>query len=447
MKTRNILSLFLLITFQSAYSEITQPTYQIAKWFDDKKAAVSVNFDDNLPGQFSTALPIMNAKGVKGTFYVITNTASSQWSVLQTAINDGHEVGSHSVSHPTDLNFPSLAQPQKEVEIEKELKNSHDAIMANLTGQTSLSISWPFGKGGGGSDSIVRRVAKKYYFAARNTTAGTTNGDAYTHFANTWFSAFGRDYYLQSGGILMASTTTKANIGTFITEIIKVNGWFSPYYHAINQAGGYNNVTTELFQQHIDTIASRSEDLWITPFGNASKYHHERNVGAATLTAINENASDWTLNLTDNLDNAIFNQPLTILLNEPAFSIESISQNSINIPFTENNGIIKFSAVPDGGTISIKKDVGASSEKNIENQSLVLCFNDHAYLLKVNNTFKKVTRISIFDSKGRLIKILNKNAMNEGVHTFDIVKNQFSKGMFILQIEGTYRKSFKFVIN
>ena len=71
MKTKNILSLFLLITFQSAYSEITQPSYQIAKWFDDKKAAVSVNFDDNLPGQFSTALPIMNAKGLKGTFYVI----------------------------------------------------------------------------------------------------------------------------------------------------------------------------------------------------------------------------------------------------------------------------------------------------------------------------------------------------------------------------------------
>jgi oligosaccharide reducing-end xylanase len=436
-----------MLFVQTAFGEITQPIYQIAKWFDDKKAAVSINFDDNQPGQFSTALPIMNAKGVKGSFYVITSTAGSQWSLLQSAIDAGHEVGSHSVSHPTDLNFPSIAQPQKEIQIEAELKNSHDAILANLTGQTSLSISWPFGKGGGGNDSIVRRVAKKYYYAARNTTSGTVNGDAYTHFQNTYFSAFERNYYLQSGGILMTSTTTKANIGTFITEIIKTNGWFSPFYHAVNQAGGYANVTTEIFQQHIDTIASRSADIWITPFGNASKYHHERNVGAATLTAISEDATDWTLNFTDNLDNVIYNQPLTILLTEPSFSIESISQNSQNIPFTVSAGILKFNAKPDGGNIIIKKAINAGVYENENNKVVTLSTTNESICLKVNSDQKRVIKIVLYDALGSLIEVFNNNIMEAGTYTFSILKHKFPKGMYVLQVSGKQHSSFKLIIN
>lgn len=446
MRFTIILILSLLIFAQNSISEITQPVYQIAKWFDDKKAAVSVNFDDNLPGQFSTALPIMNASGVKGTFYVITNTASSQWTVLQSAIDAGHEIGSHSVSHPNDLNFPSFAQPQKEVEIEKELKNSHDAIMANLTGQTSLSISWPFGKGGGGNDSIVRRVAKKYYYAARNTTSGTANGDAYTHYQNAYFSAFGRDYYFQSGGVLMASTTTKANIGTFISEIIKTNGWFSPFYHAVNQVGGYNNVTTELFQQHIDTIASKSADLWITPFGKASKYHHERNVGAATLTAIAEDATNWTLNLADNLDNATYNQPLTILLNEPTFAIESITQNSLNIPFSLNAGVLKFNAIPDGGNIILKKNVSAGIDKSAENKQFTLSQTAMGYVLIFNNTNPDYYKITLYNSDGKLIKQLNSGRSDEKDRSIFISKMEYQKGLYFLKIEGADFRTFKLIM-
>ena len=441
-------SLFILLLIsQLTFGEPTQPVYQIAKWLDDKKAAVSVNFDDNLPGQFTTALPIMNTKGVKGTFYVITGSASSQWTVLQSAIDAGHEIGSHSVSHPTDLNFPLLSQPAKEVEIEKELKNSHDALLANLTGQTSLSISWPFGKGGGGNDSIVRRVAKKYYYAARNTTSGSPNGDAYTHYQNAYFSAFGRDYYLQSGGILMTSATTKINMGTFITEIIKTNGWFSPFYHAVDQAGGYNNVTTAVFQQHIDTIASQSADLWITPFGNASKYHHERNLGAATLSTIAEDATNWTLNLTDNLDNTTFNHPLTILLNEPLFAIQSISQNSKNIPFSLNAGVLKFNVVPDGGNIILKKDTGTGMSSTSLNAGMSLKSNSESYNLEINNSNKQFTNIALFDSTGKLVKTFNNGMLNEGQHSFSIQKNQLQKGVFILKIVGEQTKTYKLVMN
>ena len=442
MKISNIFPLCVLFLSQSVWCENTQPVYQIAKWYDDKKAAVSVNFDDNLPGQFSTALPILNAKGVKATFYVITNTAGTQWPLLQSAIDAGHEVGSHSVSHPLNLNPPALTQ----VQIEAEMKDSHDALLTNLTGQSSLSISWPYGKGGGGSDSVVRRIAKKYYFAARNTTAGTVNGDAYTHYQNAYFSAFGRDYYMQSGGILMASTTTKANIGTFITEIIKTNGWFSPFYHAVNQVGGYNNVTTELFQQHIDTIASQGADLWITPFGNASKYHHERNIGAATVTAIAEDASNWTLNLTDNLDNVIFNQPLTILLNQPSFSVSSITQNSMNIPFSVNAGVLKFNALPDGGDIILEKNILAGISEESFNQSVVLVSNPESFVLTINGG-QEISKIALYNSTGVCSKVFSFSDKMSTNQSIVVSKNEFPKGLYILRVEGERPTSYKLKID
>jgi len=447
MKFTNILILSLLCLSQSIFSQITQPIYQIAKWFDDKKASVSVNFDDNLTGQFSTAIPIMNAKGVKGTFFVVTSTSGSQWATLQSAIDAGHEVGSHSVSHPADLNFPALSQPQKEIAIEAELKNSHDAILANLTGQTTLSISWPFGKGGGGNDSIVRRVAKKYYFAARNTTAGTANGDAYIHFQNTWFSAFGRDYYLQSGGVLMTSATTKANIGTFISEIIKTNGWFSPYYHAVNQTGGYNNVTTEVFQQHMDTLASQSDDVWITTFGNASKYHRQRNSGGVNLVATTEDNISWTLNLTDNLDNNTFNQPLTILLNEPVFGVKSITQNADSVPFTITSGVVKFNAVPDGGQIIIGKNNFTNSAENINTAKPALTIDSESVILTINDANGKYGRVVLHDALGREIHLIFNGHFHSDIQQFRIQKQSLPKGYLIVRIGGDVNASCKLLIN
>ena len=44
----------------------------ITKWQDDKKAAISMTFDDATINQFRQALPIMNNLGYRGTFYINT---------------------------------------------------------------------------------------------------------------------------------------------------------------------------------------------------------------------------------------------------------------------------------------------------------------------------------------------------------------------------------------
>src|SRR5262245_20130263 len=48
------------------------PRTTITKWQDGKQAAVSITFDDSTINQFRIALPLMNARGLPGTFFIVT---------------------------------------------------------------------------------------------------------------------------------------------------------------------------------------------------------------------------------------------------------------------------------------------------------------------------------------------------------------------------------------
>jgi peptidoglycan/xylan/chitin deacetylase (PgdA/CDA1 family) len=49
-----------------------EPRTEITKWQDGKLAAASITFDDSTINQFRIAVPMMNERGLPGTFFVIT---------------------------------------------------------------------------------------------------------------------------------------------------------------------------------------------------------------------------------------------------------------------------------------------------------------------------------------------------------------------------------------
>lgn len=58
----------ILFSFCNAFSQKTA----ITRWKDDKKAAISLTFDDGSPNQFSVALPMLNKLSIPATFFIIT---------------------------------------------------------------------------------------------------------------------------------------------------------------------------------------------------------------------------------------------------------------------------------------------------------------------------------------------------------------------------------------
>src|SRR5688500_5637753 len=48
------------------------PVTEITKWQDGKQACVSLTFDDSSINQFRIGMPLLNERGLPGTFFIIT---------------------------------------------------------------------------------------------------------------------------------------------------------------------------------------------------------------------------------------------------------------------------------------------------------------------------------------------------------------------------------------
>ncbi len=76
-------------------------------WPDGRRGALSLTFDDGIPSQLETAIPMMNRLGLRGTFYV--NPKGENWRQVlapwRAAYDAGHEIGNHSLSHTCSRAF------------------------------------------------------------------------------------------------------------------------------------------------------------------------------------------------------------------------------------------------------------------------------------------------------------------------------------------------------
>ncbi|MFA5784147.1 MAG: polysaccharide deacetylase family protein, partial [Phycisphaerae bacterium] len=106
MKRLNaLLVVAVLITVVSVgYCGTVDPPYEVGTWQGFSTAAVSYTFDDNLPNQLAIAVPMFDEFGFKLTLYTVTGSgwyAPANWTGLQAAAANGHEIGSHTVTHPS----------------------------------------------------------------------------------------------------------------------------------------------------------------------------------------------------------------------------------------------------------------------------------------------------------------------------------------------------------
>jgi peptidoglycan/xylan/chitin deacetylase (PgdA/CDA1 family) len=132
---------------------------------DNKRSTdkvASFIFSDGLKSQFTNAKPILDKYGFKATFDVICNNVDKKdgymnWKDIKTLSNEGHDIGSHSMSHVrlTDLSKKSL-----EYEVGKSKK-----CLDNY-GLKPSSFEYPFSTGSD-NKTIVDVVAKYYEFATR----------------------------------------------------------------------------------------------------------------------------------------------------------------------------------------------------------------------------------------------------------------------------------------
>lgn len=331
---RHIYLLFALLFVNAGFLKAgnIHSAYEVATWKGFANAAVTYTFDDNCKNQYEVAIPLFNEFNFGGTFYPVIDWAPD-WEKFQQAVNKGHEIGSHTVTHRrlSDLSIE---------EQDAELGQAKAKIEAALDGQQCLTIAYPFCAP---SDDALTR---KHYIAARHCQ-GRIEASTPEDMMNISSINCGDQAGLNT---IEAFAETFRN-----TESLK--GWCVLLLHGIDNDGGYSSLGSDVLRESLELLDQNREKYWVGTFVDVVRYIMQRD--AVSLEQIEAAETNILLKLSDGLDNEIFQQYLSIrrVLPENWDGSVKVLQQGKELKskylLKDGKAYVEFDALPDAGTIEI----------------------------------------------------------------------------------------------
>ena len=124
-----------------------------------------ITFDDGWKNQYIYALPVLKKYNFTATFFIVVNQIGGNlfmnWKELKELLNNGMEIGSHTITHPNLRQVPSS-------QLISEIKNSKIILEENLDYQIEV-FAYPYGIF---DSKIIDVVRQSKYKAARTTLEG-----------------------------------------------------------------------------------------------------------------------------------------------------------------------------------------------------------------------------------------------------------------------------------
>jgi len=165
----------------------------VISWPGGVKAAVSLTFDHAFPSQLDRAIPILEAHGLRASFYVNIGRVRKRLDGWRNAVASGHEVGNHTLRHPCsgDYAFERSRRQENDLEIYtlEAVENDIEAANAEirrLLGVSPRTFAYPCGEmfvgRGEGTQSYVPVVAR-LFLAGRGFGLDFTNSPGYCDLA------------------------------------------------------------------------------------------------------------------------------------------------------------------------------------------------------------------------------------------------------------------------
>ena len=318
----------------------------VALWRGDRRAAVSLTFDDAMPSQRRHIAPLLARFGFRATFFLPTGelerTRPNRWGQTRSAWRywralaaKGHEMGSHSITHP---NLARISWPQ----VVRELKGSRDTIRARIPGQRCATLAYPYAV----SNRRVRRLAKGLFVAARGAGFRPESAEP-------------RDL-MNIRSVTPYKKTTRRLMGRWMERTEARRGWLVWMLHG-TKGQGWEPLPLSTYRYIFGLIKRRRSKLWVAPFGEVATYVRERR--AARLSLVDSTSSRLEIELTDNLDDRRYDQPLTLcVVVRSGWSRVGIRQGRQQTRVAQTRrrkggrvSYVRFDAIPDRGRIVVRR--------------------------------------------------------------------------------------------
>ncbi len=221
-------------------------------WLNGRKAALSFTFDDARQSQLNNAIPCLNEYGIKATFYVLHKNVQHDSEAWQRTVQQGHEIGNHTVTHPCSGNFAHSRHRALEhfslSQMEDEIIEANRLIEETL-GIVPQTFAYPCGNSfvGRGSEfrSYVPLIAQ--YFKAGRATLNSGNAKGICNVS-----------HLHAVGI---DRGEPENLKRLIDQARANNDWLIFYGHEVGDEQGQGISTAAL--DEVCRYARQFDDLWI----------------------------------------------------------------------------------------------------------------------------------------------------------------------------------------
>ena len=257
-----LLAVCLLIGCAGAGKPVAVKSY--FNWPGNRKATVSLTFDDAIYEQAVNAAPLLKKYGFTGTFFL----SSERWAkpkdigAWKAVYEDGNEFGAHTLYHPCqrskilqraskDYTIPKMKQ---ELLLQKSLFMDHGFLKINTV------FAYPCGDTWVGEDrqSYVPLI-KEMFSAAR----------AYTNdLENPINDPMTVDLYeVRSGNI---EGKTADYLIDQVREARRGGKWIVFTFHGIG--GGWLLTETLEFEMLLKFLKANTDDIWTAPFGEVAEY-------------------------------------------------------------------------------------------------------------------------------------------------------------------------------
>ena len=340
---------------------------EIANWSGWRTAAATFTFDDGAPSHVDTVGPLFDHYGYKATFNLVVNW-DPDWEGFQTLVNNGHEIGSHSINHNQNMTG--------------EEQSSKDSINAHITGQDCNTVAYP------NCNVPNESVVLQNYIAGRICFGSWIGIDNY-------MGKDGPDNWTRVPSLITGAAEDIKTTSDFVSafqKVIQTNGWVVFMTHGMQ---GMNNGNANFSPTDINAIdgalnwaSQHDKEIWITTFRNAAMYCKERQ--AATFALVADGASQKTYSLTHEISDAVsqYDYPLSLRIPTPdGWTTAYVNQAGRQIESQIEDGYVYFDAIPNGGEIVVDKTAEAidnvnavkSATKRVENGVLLIERNGRTY--------------------------------------------------------------------
>jgi len=318
----------------------------VCLWADDKYAAVSITIDDNCQPDHDWWIEQGEKYGFRFTWFVITGgmseskkSFSGTWGDFRRLLALGHDVHSHTVSHHRD----DAKRPDDEVHA--EYRDSQKAIETNVPGARALCMAYPCGSG---KDAVAAQ-----YFVACRGTVGTPNRPEQVDYLRT------HTCNINPETVDMLLTGKHASV-SWLSRPTYRRAWLSPVYHYVRagRTQEEKDANHARAAKQLAHLASKKDEIWVGLFREVACYGMERDT--AHLEVTRNDADAVRLSLSDDMDDRLFDVPLTIKVRVPdAWAGVAATQGgkAVKARLVEHEGgkFVLVQAVPDRGEVDVSR--------------------------------------------------------------------------------------------